>query len=309
MDTLHTRDLTQAEVESLYSQRQCHTILHEAIKHQLDGFLINWSLRVWYAIEDYMNKEHYASKDARLLELRKLVQNKGMEYLLIKLMASVIHTNKEQTYQQVIGYLQAFMPHENPYDRAVTAGELIAIGASPDRRGMYCIVPRRNDMSIIEVNHWNLVEQHLTDSMDWINDTCFNPPLVEKPKPVVSNRNCGYHTIQEPLILGDFADHDEQQNLEAINTLNEIEWVLDPYVLSEPEVPSKPHKDQQAHENFVEMVRGSQFIYNMLRDRKFWFTWQYDCRGRIYSHGYHVNLQAAEYKKALLNFNHYEELT
>ena len=57
------------------------------------------------------------------------------------------------------------------------------------------------------------------------------------------------------------------------------------------------------------MVRESQFGYDMLGDDPFWLAWQYDCRGRIYSHGYHVNFQAAEYKKALLNFNHYEELT
>jgi len=201
------------------------------------------------------------------------------------------------------------MPHELTYDRAITAGELIALGASPTRRGMYSIVPRHHDMSLVLCNHWNLVEQHLTDSMDWINATGFNPPLIEKPREVTSNRNCGYHTIQEPVILGDLTDHDEQQNLQTINTLNEIEWVLDPHVLAEPETPGKPFSDQQSHLNFIEMVKESNFVYNLPGQEPFYFAWQYDCRGRIYSHGYHVNLQAAEYKKALLNFNHYEELT
>jgi hypothetical protein len=302
-------DLTQAQVEALYSQRQVHTVLHESIRHELDGFLINWSLRTWYAIDNYLNGTYYESKNKRIAELKAYVEKKGIETLLIRIMAAVIHTDQEQTYQQVIGYLQATMPHEHVYDRALCAAELIALGSSPDRRGMYCIVPRKNDMSIVEVNYWHLIEQHLTDSMDWINATGFNPPLVEKPLPVTSNRNCGYHTIKEPVILGALTDHDEQQNLEAINQLNEIEWVIDPHVRAEPERPGKPHQDQQSHENFVQMVRESNFVYDMLGDDPFWFAWQYDCRGRMYSHGYHVNLQAAEYKKALLNFNHYEELT
>ena len=41
----------------------------------------------------------------------------------------------------------------------------------------------------------------------------------------------------------------------------------------------------------------------------FYFCWQNDSRGRIYSHGYHVNFQAAEYKKACLSFNKFEVLT
>lgn len=300
-------NLSQAEIESLYSQRQKHTVLHESIRHELDGFLLNWSLRMWFAIEDYLDQDYFASKNARLVKLHGLVQDRGIEYLLIKILAAVIHTNQEQTYQQVIGYLQAFMPHEDPFDRAVTAGELIALGSHP--QGLYTIIPQERDMSLVHVNYWYLIEQHLTDALDWINTTTFNPPLVEKPKVVTSNRSCGYHTIREPVILGDLTDHDEQQNLEAINNLNEIEWVLDPHVLAEPETAGKPFTDQQAHENFVQMVQESQFIYNMLRDRPFYFAWQYDCRGRMYSHGYHVNLQAAEYKKALLNFNHYEVLT
>jgi hypothetical protein len=303
-------NLSQAEVEALYSQRQVHTVLHESIRHELNGFLINWSLRTWYAIENYLEKTYpYESKNLRIATLKPYVEEKGIEYFLIKIMAAVIHTDQEQTFQQVIGYLAAFMPHEMPFDRAITAGELIALGSTDSRRGMYSIVPQKRDMSIVEVNYWNLVEQHLTDSLDWINDTTFNPPLVEPPKEVTSNRNCGFHKIQEPVILGSLTDHDEQQNLDAINQLNEIEWVLDPHVLAEPEVPGKPFEDQQSHENFVQMAQESKFIYRMLGDKPFWLAWQYDCRGRMYSHGYHVNLQAAEYKKALLNFNHYEELT
>jgi len=298
---------SQAEIESLYSQRQIHTVLHESIRHELDGFLLNWSLKMWYAIEKYLAGTYYESKNARIIELKKLVDIKGIEFLLVKVLASVIHTRQEQTYQQAIGYLQAFLSHEDPFARAITAGELIALGASYN--GLYSIVRRQSDTSLIQVNHWRLVEENLLHPLDWINNTCFNPPLIEKPIEVISNQSCGYHTINEPVILGDLTYHDEKQNLDTINTLNQIEWVIDPQVRAEPEVPGKPFANRQAHENFVQMVQESQFIYDLLGQDPFWLTWQYDSRGRMYSHGYHVNFQAAEHKKAMLNFNHYEELT
>lgn len=299
--------LIQTEIESLYSQRQVHTVLHESIKHELDGFLLNWTLTTWYRIEKYLETEYYASKAVRITELKVMLEKRGLEYILVKILAAVIHTQQEQTFQQVIGYVQAFLPHKDPFARAITAGELIALGSS--KRGLYSIIKREGDMSLVEVNHWNLIEKYLLGSLDWINSTGFNPPLVEKPFKVLSNHSCGYHSIQEPVILGSLTYHDEPQNLETINILNAIEWVIDPDVKAEPETPGKPFTDRQSHQNFIQMVRESDHIYKMLGDNPFWFAWQYDSRGRVYSHGYHVNLQAAEYKKALLNFNHYEVLT
>jgi hypothetical protein len=144
---------------------------------------------------------------------------------------------------------------------------------------------------------------------EWINDTLFNPPLIEPPLTVKDNYHCGYHTISEPLILGNMTMHDQPQDYEAINILNKIAWVLDEEVLKEPEVPSKPITDPLEHQTFSDMANDSQFVYRILADRPFWIAWQYDTRGRMYSHGYHVNFQSFEYKKALLSFNKYEYLS
>lgn len=297
----------QEEIEALFSKRQIHTVLHESIRHELDTFLINWSLRTWYAIDRYLEGVYYESKNVRIALLKKYVEKKGIEDLLVKIIAAVIHTQGNQTYQQCIGYLQAFLPHKSHIDRAITAGELIALGTC--KGGLYEIVHKDREQSVVQVNHWDLVDDYLLSHFEWINSTTYNLPLVKRPKPVTSNQNCGYHTINEPLILGDLTYHDEPQNMIAINILNEIEWVLDPHVLKEPEVPAKPLADAEAHENFAQMCAESQYVYSLLGQEPFWFAWQYDCRGRMYSHGYHVNLQSFEYKKALLNFNHYESLT
>jgi hypothetical protein len=299
--------MNQVQMEALYSQRNNHTVLHESIKNQLNGIFINWALVAFIRIPQWLEGEYYDSKMERLKTLKEKIESEGLEDLVVWIAAAIIHTHKVQTIQQCVGYLSAYMPHDDAFDRAKTASELLALCASP---GFYII--QRNGSGIpatIIVTHWPFIEREFLASFEWINDTCFNPPLIEKPKKVSNNHECGYHTIHEPLLLGTLTQHDEPQNYKAINILNEIEWILDQEVLAEPERPSKPFPNQQAQLNFMEMARASQFIYQLLGKDSFYLSWQYDSRGRIYSHGYHVNLQAAEYKKACLSFNQFEELT
>lgn len=301
--------MNQERVETLYSQRNIHTVLHESIKSQLDGMFLTWALMAFIRIPEWISQNYYESKNCRLDLLFEKIEEEGLESLVVYVAAAIVHTHNVQTIQQVVGYLSAYMPHECPFERAVTAGEILALLSKEN--GFYHI--QRNGQGVpatIAINHWPHIDKKLMSSFEWINDTCFNPPMIEKPKRVKNNHECGYHTIHEPLLLGSMTQHDEKQNYKAINLLNEIEWVLDPDVLAEPEVPSKPLETPEQHQNFTAMVQASRFIYRLLRKAKcFFFGWQYDSRGRLYSHGYHVNLQAAEYKKACLSFNKEEYLT
>lgn len=294
-------------MEALYSQRNNHTMLHNEIKAQLETTFAPVAMQLFMRIDDYLDKSYYPSKAERVALLRSAGKEK-IEKWIVAIIAAVIHTKQTQTIQQVVGYIANHMPHESPFARAVTAGELLALGAK--RGGLYEIERRgAGEPALIRVNHWEFLEKNLLHTFDWINDTHFNPPLIEPPKEVTNNHSCGYHTIQEPCILGLYTLHDDKICLDTINTLNSIEWTLDPDVLAEPEVPSKPLTDPTAHQQFVHMAQQSRKLYQFLKDRVFWLVWQADSRGRYYSHGYHVNLQAQEYKKALLNFNREEILT
>ena len=121
--------------------------------------------------------------------------------------------------------------------------------------------------------------------------------------------SCGYHTFDEKVILGSNTQHDDQINLEALNTLGKIPWVLDPHVLAKPETPPAEAKNTQDVLNFIKHADHAQRIYSILGSDSFYIPWQYDSRGRLYSHGHHVNLQSYDYKKVMLNFNHYEVVT
>lgn len=301
--------IDQQTMEALYSQRNNHTVLHEAIMYELDKLLLTWSLGTFFALDRYLKSAYYDSKDVRVAELQAQIDERGSaDWLVVAIVATAIHTEYEQTIQQAVGYLQAFIPHDDPFDRARTAGELL--GLLSNKGGLFYIERNGSGRStLLKVNNWAVINKRLLHSFEWINNTCFNPPMIEKPKQVTNNHGCGYHKIKEPLILGKLTMHEEKQNLKVINSLNSIQWVLDPDVLKETEVPSKPLKTREARENFTKMTIDSKFVYGLLGQEPFYLGWQYDTRGRTYSHGYHVNLQAAEYKKACLSFNHYEVLT
>jgi hypothetical protein len=304
-----THKISQEEIEALYSKRNIHLVLNNAIRCRLDEFLVNWALECYLIIPPWLDGTYYPSKMKRLQELASKTAAEGLESLVVAIAATALHTPEVQTIQQAVGYLQAFMPHVNPFHRATTAAELLALLSRRGDKGFFYI--RRNGFhpATLEVNHWPFIDEHMGDTYEWINDTLFNPPLVEPPLEVKNNFHCGYHTISEPLLMGHLTMHEEPQNYEVINILNQIEWVLDEGVLNEPEVPSKPITDSEQHQVFSDMANDSQFIYRLLGKDPFWLAWQYDSRGRMYSHGYHVNFQSFEYKKALLSFNTYEYLS
>ena len=56
--------------------------------------------------------------------------------------------------------------------------------------------------------------------------------------------------------------------------------------------------------DFKKLVKDSEKVYDYLlsNNNTFYFVWRYDARGRMYSQGYHVNIQSNAYRKAMLDF-------
>lgn len=299
---------SQMEIEALFSQRNIHEVLHQSVLYQLDKALETWSIANYIRLNDYLNGTYYESKNKRIGLLREHIEDNGLDHLVVAFFVAAIRSKKNQTIQQVIGYLQSYMPHTDIFDRIKTAGEFIAVCSGPNRA---FTIERFEDVDspMLIVNNWPAINRLFKTEFEYIEETFFNPPLVEKPRQVVDRYNCGYHTIQEPILLGKYTQHDDQIDLNTINILNNIPWVLDPDITSQIERPSKPFKDDQTEMNFIVHVGIARRIYKLLSNLPFFFSWQYDSRGRMYSHGYHVNLQSYEYKKVMLNHDYSAILT
>lgn len=312
MNTLLLRD--QATIERAISRRNMHHIIGDALDKELDQSLFDWSLFFATRFDVWINMARdngfYKSKNIRLQALTPWLEEHGIDYLMVLVLSSVLAPammgKQTCTYQQAVGYLAPHMPHDDPFDAAKTAAELIAIGSGS---ALYGVEPQgAGNLTIVKVYITPAVDEALTPAVNWINNTGYNPPLVEPPKHVTNNRNCGYHTFEEPLLLGKFTKHNKPLNLPAINAVNAIQWKLDQEVLKEvDEVPADfNYASQQTKAMFLQQCAN---IESILGDRPFWLGWQYDSRGRMYSHGYHINFQSYEYRKAMLSFNKYEVLT
>jgi hypothetical protein len=288
-------------MEALFSQSNIQDILHRSIRQEFDGLFLNWALRAYLVIDEWLMGEYYASKNARLAVLRSHIDENGLDRILTAIIASVIRTKDDQTIQQVLGYLEKYMPHDDIWDRLKTSGELLALLSGPNRF-YYITRIGRADSPMVHCRFWKQIDAKFGDILEWVSDTHFNPPLVEPPKKVKNTHNAGYHTVKVPVLLGKETHHNHNVDYKTLNYLNSIPWKIDGYVRTHEEVhPNKSEdpKDIAMNERFI---KQSTRIYDALGSDRFWLVWQYDSRGRIYSHGYHVNMQSYEYKKAMLNF-------
>lgn len=177
--------------------------------------------------------------------------------------------------------------------------------------------------------HERYIINHLT-----FNDTlskriklsCYLPPLIEQPKPILNNFQSGYLTINDSVILGDKENsHHHSLALDTLNTLNQNRYELDEYIISHYQ--KQWHKDEldedefslltvdEQHQylidkgNFVKYQEQFDTLTPMLVGKTLYFNHKYDKRGRIYVQGYHYSPQGSSFEKACLNLAHKEIIT
>jgi hypothetical protein len=298
----------QAQFESFYSRRTSGEMLRCAIENEFDKSLNTWVIGCFMRLDEYLDGVYYPSKTRRTMELRNHLADIDWYKFLSTILMTVIRQQRDQTIQQVVGSLANIMPHDEFWDNLRTAGEVLAVCSS--KGGIYEIVRTpKHEQPMVQVNHWSTIESLFDAELEWISDTHSNPPLKERPKRVKSNFNAGYHTIREPLVLGKFTQHADYLSYDVINILNKYQWRLDPDIKRIGERPPADLVAPEEVQNFHQHAAQAQRIYDELGNNPFYLIWQFDSRGRIYSHGHHVQFQSYEYKKALLSFDHFEHAT
>ncbi len=139
-------------------------------------------------------------------------------------------------------------------------------------------------------------------------------PLIDIPTDWTQTQAGGYI---EPLHskstkrLG--ASEQPQQVLDILNTLQHNEYKLasnidiGDYQQYIYEKQSKKYDDEDAPENAQSIKRVQKdttssfsYVVETMSNYSFYFEWQYDFRGRLYSTGYNINLQADKYKKGMI---------
>jgi len=211
-----------------------------------------------------------------------------------------IHGMVEYVARRLEGY-------SNHMDAVRTASELIALGAYSD---LYDIISAKTSEtgSLMIKSRWKLD----LDTEQYITDTMYLPPMICPPNKIESNTSSGYiNPIAESVVLKSHNHHNMPLGLDALNIANSVKFELDTFILNNyEETPTKELDTVEKVKNFQLLKNSSKKVYELLiqQGNEFWFSWRFDKRGRMYSQGYHVNIQSTEYKKALINLANKEHI-
>lgn len=299
--------LEQITIEDTYSRKHIRARVRDEVENQAYGKLNPMFNKACDLIQEYMLKDYYQSKNDRIVHLDSLLADEilTIEDIVIDILIIIMPVNGPQMIQGACGKLAGTLRYPDVFDGVKTASELISVVCFSD---LYDIIPPFDSETgslMVKATH------KLSDeTMQYIANTQYMPPMICEPTVIKCNTDSAYLTIEnDSIILGKDNHHNKYQALDAINIANSTVLALDEYMLQFEEVSKKPLDTIEKKQNFQRMKLSSKGVYQLLLDKgnKFHLTWKFGKRGRMYSQGYHVNIQSIEYKKSLISL-HKKEL-
>lgn len=248
------------------------------------------------------SKMGYSSKIARMQNL--LTEEIEVKDIIFEIFLEV-SLQQSGSYQSIAGKVANYLTKGNIFYRVKTIAEIMAIMCRLDCFNVK--LAKDTELGIMMVNAIYKLPDEL---IQYIHDTMYLPPMIVKPKKVISNYCNPTMTRTESLILGPANHHEYELAYDAVNLANSIPLSLDLNILEETEKPNKKITTLEQLKAFSLLRTSSRKVYDLMleNDNIFYLYWKYDKRGRMYSQGYHVNIQSTDYKKALINFAREEPL-
>lgn len=290
--------LRQMTIEDSYAKRDINKKIRKDLEStpEIEAILAEMRKSIIKYKSDYSS--YWNSKINRVITLS---DNNNTEDLVIYIAVAVMSITEIVPFQAAVATIANKLEgYDDFIDSIKTASELIAVCCDD---GLYDVIAAKDSST------GSLMIKPLfsldNDTVQYIMDTMYLPPLICKPSTVENNFSSGYYNpLAESVVLKKHNHHDMPLALDAINIANSTAYQLDTFILQEfEETPSKKLDTNEKVRNFMLLKNSSKYVYDLLlsEGNKFWFSWRYDKRGRMYSQGYHVNLQSTEYKKALIS--------
>lgn len=237
-------------------------------------------------LEDYrlgLWGKTYESKDLRLSKVKANLDDIPLWVLLS------IASNSAETLQTCSARLGSFLEDETLL-AIKTGAELLSICD-----GLGYVIER----PVYGEGNTFMVHCHL----DRLSEVLALQALEFYPMPEESIPS--YSKDSSRVLLGHRENrHNNGVNMSVLAILSTVGYKLTPIAaMTEDKPEGVRDTDWQNYLEQCEIVKAE------LANKPFYFKWAYDKRGRVYSKGYHINIQANEYHKACLSFSKEVELT
>lgn len=281
----------QAEIEKQYGRKSIRGRIIDDINP--DHLVFK---QMTGAIDNYRKGSYYTSKANRIKKLHDYTN----EELAAEVLIAVLPIKDISPIQAVATRIGAALKELELLDGVKVASELLAVTEASGCFSIYHTMDFENNTGTMGIRANYALNP---ETAAFVAQTMYLPPMVCKPVKWKSNSNGGHLQGSSSILLGHLNHHEEKQALDVVNTLQGIAWSLNS-MIEFVEVPSKDLDTDEKRRQFEEMAEQSTQVYKQLinNGNEFYFVWKYDKRGRMYSQGYHCNLQSTEYKKAILEF-------
>lgn len=273
--------MRQIHIEQRYSSKGFKLLLEELLT-QLDSSITD---KITSLILEYLQGSYYESKNLRIEEIKTHSIDDIIYYVFIS-----VFTRGQTTLQNTSTALGLYF-HNNKLDAFKSGCELLS-----KLDGILFSITRKNRETFM-IEPISLPKYILDEILLYR----YLPPMIESPLDWTNNYSGGYLSTRHCAILGDKENKvNDSVNYSVLNKLQSVAYTLSS--LRNVNDEEKKLVDSSFYAFRKELL--TQYI-----DKPMYFVWQYDKRGRAYSHGYHLNIQADEYGKSLLEFYNRKPLT
>lgn len=245
-------------------------------------------------VQTYMAGTYYESKAKRIAQLQGL----DLEAMVMDIFVGVAYYPRPELFTSVTAQMSARLKFSDRTEAITTVAELLAVLCETDA---FDIIKEGKQASL-KLQSCIPLEDRL---IKFIENSQFLPPMVCEPLELSHNYSSGYLTHNDSLILGSGNHHDGDICLDVLNTMNKVPLSLDLEFLSKvEEEPTFELDTPEKAEQWLRFKEQSYMMYDLMAQQgnRLYLNHKVDKRGRIYSHGYHINTQGAGFKKAMLEF-------
>jgi len=260
--------------------------IHLEIEVHYEPLLAEIHSRVSQWLSDYkagLWGKTYESKDTRLAKVEANLEDIPLWVLLS------IASNQQETLQTCSARLGSFLEDET----------ILAIKTGAEILSICDGLGYEIERPIYGEGNTFMVHCHL----DKLSEVLALQALEFYPMPELVIPDCPKSNAQ--VLLGHRENrHENTLNMSVLSILGSVGYRLTPIATM---TEDKPEGVRQ--EDWDNYLSQSEIVKAELANKPFYFKWAYDKRGRVYSKGYHINIQANEYHKACLSFSKEVELT
>lgn len=249
-------------------------------------------------LTDYINGTYYASKMARIEQIKNL----DLTDLVTDLFVGVAYFQREELFTSVTAQMASRLKFSDKTEAIKTIAEVMAVLCQTDA---YDIFKADKMASLAVISRIPLS----TKLLHYIANSAYLPPMVCEPMELENNFSSGYLTHNDSLILGTGNHHDGDICIDVLNTINKVALQLDTAFLSTvEEEPTFELDTAEKIANWDAFKRQSYSFYALMAEQgnEFYLTNKVDKRGRIYAVGYHITTQGTAFKKAMIELAHEE---